>query len=680
MPIDPPDRASLAHMANESNGLASTANPKTLAPIFSATAAAAVLVFSFLVSIYSVTYSGAFRVDDEHILMARAQSLALWGRLENPQVYGNDRVRALQELEQTSASQASSIEPAQAVIGAGLYRLGLWLEVGGAQTAFLLNIYATALTGVLVLLMSRSLGYGLGAATFAALLFGVGTMAWPYSKTFLRDPLAMLMVSVAYLGWILLHRWSERRRPIALILLVLGGVAAIMAKNTAWPHLIALGLAAGVEALLQRKWRRVRRGTVLVPISLVFAFVVVTVALPDEGALARYTDNYYATLAKHFMESLDLNLLIHTVGPFLSPSKSLFLFSPILILAPIGAVIAWQRLRWFVLPVILGTILLALAQAMFYRETWAGIFGWGLRFMLPALPLLSVMIAPIVARVSSANSRAGKLFVLSLIAVSVMIQLGGATVAWIAPYREWAERGLEPFSTRAAWAPEYLAIPIQLSKLFQTNSWDVAWVRVLQSDAQAVIIALSGIAIAFISAVYLRRLLRYGHSARARLVVAALGFAALAQLMGVGLPLLKPDPAVGGDRPELSEMTSWIHARLNRGDVVVVDSYGTGLWTFLMNNWSSHTPWYSLAFEIPELALRNGGENLLPSLPTVSLLTTLSQEYRRIWYLSSTEAPDDGLQREVNWLSKQSVLAAEKSFSGEAIARTHVFTIRLHSP
>ena len=88
-------------------------------------------MFSFLVSLYIITYSGAFRVDDEHILMARAQSLARWGKLENPQVYGNDRVRALQELEQTSASQATSIEPAQAVLGAGLYRLGLWLGVDG---------------------------------------------------------------------------------------------------------------------------------------------------------------------------------------------------------------------------------------------------------------------------------------------------------------------------------------------------------------------------------------------------------------------------------------------------------------------------------------------------------------------------------------------------------------------
>ena len=139
------------------------------------------------------------------------------------------------------------------------------------------------------------------------------------------------------------------------------------------------------------------------------------------------------------------------------------------------------------------------------------------------------------------------------------------------------------------------------------------------------LIALIGVAVAFGSAVYRRRLLRYGYSARSKLVAAALGFVALAQPVGIGLPLLKPDPAVGGDRPELSEMTSWIHARLNQGDVVVVDSYGTGLWTFLMNNWSSHTPWYSLSFEIPELALRTGGENLLPSFPTVSLLTTLSQ-------------------------------------------------------
>ena len=56
------------------------------------------LIFTILIAVYALTYRGAFRVDDEHILAARSQSLALWGELSEPQVYGNERVRYLAAL------------------------------------------------------------------------------------------------------------------------------------------------------------------------------------------------------------------------------------------------------------------------------------------------------------------------------------------------------------------------------------------------------------------------------------------------------------------------------------------------------------------------------------------------------------------------------------------------------
>ncbi len=79
--------------------------------------ATASAVFLVLLNIYLLTFQGVFRVDDEHILAARAQSLALWGRLEQPQAFGNQRERELQAM----GTAATQIEPAQAVLGAGLY-------------------------------------------------------------------------------------------------------------------------------------------------------------------------------------------------------------------------------------------------------------------------------------------------------------------------------------------------------------------------------------------------------------------------------------------------------------------------------------------------------------------------------------------------------------------------------
>jgi hypothetical protein len=77
-----------------------------------------------------------FRVDDEHILAARSQSFALFGNFTQPQVFGNTRVQALIPL----GDQATQIEPAQAILGAGLYKLGVAFGFGGGKTLFLLNL------------------------------------------------------------------------------------------------------------------------------------------------------------------------------------------------------------------------------------------------------------------------------------------------------------------------------------------------------------------------------------------------------------------------------------------------------------------------------------------------------------------------------------------------------------
>lgn len=55
-------------------------------------------VFLVLLSLHLLTFQETLRVDDEYILAARAQSLALWGRLEQPQAFSNQRERELQVM------------------------------------------------------------------------------------------------------------------------------------------------------------------------------------------------------------------------------------------------------------------------------------------------------------------------------------------------------------------------------------------------------------------------------------------------------------------------------------------------------------------------------------------------------------------------------------------------------
>ncbi len=158
----------------------------------------ALSIFVLLLAIYSLTYSGTFVTDDEHILASRTLSLAFDERINDSRVYGNGRVFALANLPPEQAAQAVNIEPGQALFGALLARLAVLLGVGRIQTIFLLNIWVTALTTLVTFGTVVVRGHSTLTATVTALLFSLGTLAWPYTRTYFRDPLAMLFLAVAW--------------------------------------------------------------------------------------------------------------------------------------------------------------------------------------------------------------------------------------------------------------------------------------------------------------------------------------------------------------------------------------------------------------------------------------------------------------------------------------------------
>ena len=56
----------------------------------------------------------------------------------------------------------------------------------------LFNVLVAAATVATLYRLGRAAGYGARPATFAAAAYGLTTLAWPYSRTFFRDPLVGL--------------------------------------------------------------------------------------------------------------------------------------------------------------------------------------------------------------------------------------------------------------------------------------------------------------------------------------------------------------------------------------------------------------------------------------------------------------------------------------------------------
>jgi hypothetical protein len=602
-------------------------------------------VFLVLFSLYALTYQGAFRVDDEHILAARAQSLALWGQLEQPQVFGNERERELQAM----GHAATQIEPGQAVFGAVVYRAGARLGLGGSQALFVQNALLTAATGALLVLSVHGLGFTAATAAAVGLLFGLGTYAWPYATTYFRDPQAAFGMALAVCGWVHITR---PRRPVpstGWIALGIGILLGVSAKNAALVLVPSIALA--LPLVLWRASHSARKRWIIWLVSATVLGLALLL-LPKPVPLARYSLDYYVTVGKHFLSARSARTAIEGVlGPFVSPASSLFLFCPPLLLC-----LAIPR-RWWKEEVaiagvaVLTAVGLALAQVLFYGDYWAGAVGWGPRAMLLAVPGLMLLVAPAVARLEATKGGCGILVALGVL--SFAVQLSGVLIPWQVAHEAMRAMGLDAYSYTGPWDIRRLLLIHQIPMLAQVGVWSTAWTRVVDIGSRMwvlpVVLSLLGVLIGWVLS-------------GTRRVVLSVGLTALtsvAVLTGMATAWVF-DPYWQRSTIENSQAISYVQAGTGTEDVVLLDAYGTPAWFRMMNEWCSPVRWYALPFEMPETVSGTGGG---PQTDVVVLMQALLAEGGRVWLVASSEAPDYLMRDESTWLQKQAVLVSSRSFT-----------------
>jgi hypothetical protein len=609
--------------------------------------------------LYTLTFNGAFRVDDEHILAARTQSLALFGELSEPQVYGNQRVQALIPL----GDPATQIEPGQAMLGAILVRIAQSLGFGITQALFSLNSLITSLCVGLVFLIVSQLGYSRRVSIWCAVLFGAGSMAWPYAQTYFRDTLAMTMSALVFLGWARLQHPQADKKWSAYVLIGFGALAGVLAKNNVAVLLVALGVVGLVRWLHSSKSRAVRVRGILTVSTVVLGVLGILLLLPEDGPFARFSLDYYYFLAQYFLGSLNVDLLAALAGPFISPGKSIFLFSPPLLIGLIAVRrILKKEHSGYTLLALLFTLFLAIAQGLFYRERWAGGFGWGLKYMLPALPALFSLLAPAVDSLLNAKSSKSRVWLYVILALSVLVQLGAVLVPWNRSYDHWQALGTDPYVVSAAWKVRFLAIPTQVAGLFSFGQWETAWQRLFPSNAiQVVSILLLALTLLALSIWGIQRLESRLWTGRRYLIVFTLSILIL-------LPIATwwaaaGDPAWGDDHAEFDAVLSAVRDDISAKDVILLDSYGTSLWYFWMNRWDLPQRWYSLPFSISGV-LWDEDEELATSAEVEGLILKLNGRADSIWYVTSNETADYSVNPDRSWIESQLSLDFCQRFDG----------------
>ncbi|NJN68746.1 MAG: hypothetical protein HC884_19610 [Chloroflexaceae bacterium] len=316
----------------------------------------------------------------------------------------------------------------------GRYLVGWYLLPGGDDFhlgkffALLLPALATALTGRVLCAWATRLYRSSRLGVVLGLLYGLGTLAWPYSRFFFSEPLFTACLVLAAFALF-------QRRPLRAglfygyaVVTRIGGVVLLPAFLLyAWFH------AHPQERLRRIAWMGVGGlpGGLLVLFHNWVRFRTLTEAgYPGQGFTG--------------------NLLEGLYGLLLSPGKSIFLYVPLLLALPAAVVPFIRQFRPEALLVGALTLITLIESAMWWM--WWGGWGWGPRFLTPLMPFLVLSLGSLLRRRPWQYLIVGMLLPLSL-----MVNMMGILVDFNVYIRE-VTGGISTREMIYLFQPEYSPI------------------------------------------------------------------------------------------------------------------------------------------------------------------------------------------------------------------------------
>jgi hypothetical protein len=586
-------------------------------------------------------------------------------QINDDRVLGNSRIFSYSSLAPIDSSQGLNIEPVQAILGSVLAKLAITLNVGHVQSIYMLNIFLTSLTAVLIFWIIFLLGYSKKTSFTIGIIFGICTIAWPYTRTYFRDPVAMFFLTLAWGAFLLTtsdrYKYQENKyiRSIFQFLIFIGLTLGALSKNTivlAIPVMIFAFLAKKIKPLstfrikdfFLKNW-----GKTIAAILLIFTILFVWIdLLPTTGIFSRFTFSYYQSVLKNFFSNPHPNFIQAILGPIISPGKSVFLYTPILLLAGFS-LFKFFRLVWaewlFFLFVLAG-------QALFYDADWWGHVNWGLRYMLPTIPLLLIASAPEVETLLKTRKGLQKLLILG--SYSFFVQLTGILVP-VRQYYIQLTNSTPPISQSAAiWNPKYSALIWHLKQILSGGSSDLTLSRIGFESIPVFIlfILLIGMSISLLNE---KIKLRYA---------LILGFVTIfCAVFTLSISRLDPSNKI---RTDLAKTEDVILNHFLPGDVILLKSYGTQAWSYWMNWADPNLKWISLPYVFPnshafEKYLISNDPSVLLDQNSLSIIQKAEMEYDRIWIVIPEDSPGGIYGWEATYLTRDKRLINYWFISGD---------------
>jgi hypothetical protein len=407
----------------------------------------AFFLFGLLLACYLLTYTGNIQSSDGLAMFATAENIVRRGEIDSNQLLW-------MENQQGNFGPDGELYSRK---GLGMTLLAiplvwlamLWPAVGLVQVALLLNPLLTAWTGGLIFRTGRRLGWDRNTALFAALIFGLATLAWPYTQTFFSDPVSGAMLFGAFYGLLSYSQTGRKRYLLA------GSLAWSLAYLTRVVNLATLPVYgfALIWAIVEANPSAARRGAPWLPWLRWFwkahwrpiISFLMPVVLAGLFSLWWNWVRYGNPLDSGYVETESFSAVwwFGILGQLVGPARGLIWYSPILLLAVPGALWFWRHAR----PVFAFVAAVALIYILLYGKwyMWHGGYSWGPRFIVPLMPFLALWVAPVWL---PHQGRTLRTFALLLAFVSILIQWLGMLV----PFRlvqDWLDANVIPL-----FAPE----------------------------------------------------------------------------------------------------------------------------------------------------------------------------------------------------------------------------------
>ncbi|MDX2161278.1 MAG: hypothetical protein SF162_08145 [bacterium] len=375
-------------------------------------------LFVFLLSIYMVTYSARIETGDTRLFFDGLTSLVDYGdvRLDLAAWF---RFPTTIDPAEPLPLRYADVEPLILFAAAPLYLLATLIPgVGLVHVVWLFNPITAALTGCLFYRYARLLGWRTRTALLGAILLGVGTAIFPYTRTFFREVLALFLLLAACFS-IEKLRQGGYRQPLWWGLALIAVIGTILTKVSmffAFPALIVLGLPS---------IQQISRRTIVIGCLVAAGVIGVALLL---GQLPFFGGRYDAlgTLLGGNRRALQPGLNAY----LFSPGGSFWGTSPILLMGIPGCFLLIRRGKSrYPLAVAALVIGFAFGYAFLNGEQWFGGLSWPPRFLIPIIPVCMIVTLPALdALIDRRPFTVWHGAALVLIAYTLWVQLSGVTL------------------------------------------------------------------------------------------------------------------------------------------------------------------------------------------------------------------------------------------------------------